>query len=58
MLEKFKPIEIAKRSYWLNAFPAKSKSKLTEKVLSCTIRADLINLFFFSIFRKSVTLEY
>ena len=50
MLEKFKPIEIAKRSYWLNAFPAKSKSKLTEKVLSCTIRADLINLFFFSHF--------
>ena len=30
MLEKFQPIKIANRSYWLNAFPAKLKSILTE----------------------------
>ena len=34
MLEKFQPIKIAKRSYWLNAFLTKSKSILTENVLN------------------------
>ena len=34
MLEKSQPIKIAKRSYWLNAFLTKSKSILTENVLS------------------------
>ena len=34
MLEKFQPIKIAKRYYWLNAFLTKSKSILTEKVLN------------------------
>ena len=34
MLEKFKPIKIAKRSYWLNAFLTKSMSILTENVLN------------------------
>ena len=33
MLEKFQPIKIAKRFYWLNAFLTKSKSVLTENVL-------------------------
>ena len=34
MLEKFQPIKIAKRFYWLNAFLTKSKSVLTENVLN------------------------
>ena len=34
MLEKFQPIKIAERFYWLNAFLTKSKSKLTENVLN------------------------
>ena len=34
MLEKFEPIKIAKRFYWLNAFLTKSKSILTENVLN------------------------
>ena len=34
MLEKFKPIKLAKRSYWLNAFLTNSKSILTENVLN------------------------
>ena len=34
MLEKFEPIKIAKRLYWLNAFLTKSKSILTENVLN------------------------
>ena len=34
MLEKFQPIKIAKRSYWLNAFLTKSKSILTENILN------------------------
>ena len=34
MLEKFQPIKIAKRFYWLNAFLTKSKSILTENVLN------------------------
>ena len=46
MLEKFQPIKIAKRSYWLDACLTKSKSILTEIVLSCTIRADIIIFFF------------
>ena len=58
MLEKFQPIKIAKRSYWLDASLTKSKSILTENVLSCTIRADIIIFFCFSIFRKSVSLKY
>ena len=56
MFEKFQPIKIAKRSYWLNAFPTKKKSILTKIVLSCTFRADQI--IFFAIFRKLVSLEY
>ena len=61
MLEKFQTIKIAKRSYWLNAFPRKPKSKLTENVLSYTTRADLIvqlKIICFSIFRKLVSLNY
>ena len=34
MLEKFQPIKIAKRFYWLNAFLTKSMSKLTENALN------------------------
>ena len=34
MLEKFRPIKIARRSYWLTAFLTKSKSILTENVLN------------------------
>ena len=34
MLEKFQPIKIAKRSYWLNGFLTKPKSILTENVLN------------------------
>ena len=34
MLEKFQPIKIAKRFYWLNAFLTKSKSVLAENVLN------------------------
>ena len=34
MLEKFQPIKIAKRFYWLKAFLTKSKSILTKNVLS------------------------
>ena len=30
MLEEFQPIEITKRSYWLNAFLTKAKSILAE----------------------------
>ena len=34
LLKNFQPIKIAKRSYWLNAFLTKSKSKLSENVLN------------------------
>ena len=34
MLEKFQPIKIAKRSYWLNTFLTKAKSILAENVLN------------------------
>ena len=34
MLEKFQPIKIAKRFFWLNAFVTKSKAMLTENVLN------------------------
>ena len=34
MLEKFQPIKIATRFYWLNAFLKKLTSILTEKVLN------------------------
>ena len=33
-LEKFQPIKIAERFYWLNTLLTKSKSKLTENVLN------------------------
>ena len=60
MLEKFQPIKIAKRFYWLNAFLTKSKSLLTENVIIIgIIDADIINLVFcYSIFRKWVYLKY
>ena len=62
MLEKFQSIKIASRSYWLNAFLAKTKSKLTEndnainKLDADIIGACIINLVFCSsIFGKSVS---
>ena len=65
MLEKFQPIKIARLSYWLNAFLAKSKPILTEKVYIINIiAADVIDadiliiVFRFSIFRKPVCLKY
>ena len=47
MLEKFQPIKIANRSYWLNAFPAKSKSILTEN--------DIINILDAGIIGEGIT---
>ena len=52
MLKQFQPIKIASRSYWLNAFLAKSKSILTENhnkisILDADIIvAGIINLVF------------
>ena len=62
MLEKFQPIKIAKRSYWLNAFLTKSKSILTENVNIINIivedRIGEDTIIFFSFFRKLGSLKY
>ena len=44
MLEKFQPIKIAKRSYWLNAFLTKSMSILTENVLNQWKKSKILQI--------------
>ena len=64
MLDKFQPIKIAKESYWLNVFLAKSKSILTEnvkiisKIDADIISGDIINLVFFFSFSLIGILKY